>query len=175
MDGAGITTVDLPGDLLALASDRNRVPFARLLSTRLDLARSWLHLDTVIAETRSTLTPLERALAAYSVAVLNRSDYHESQLLADLVELGTPLWLISNLASNVSWPASDDDRLDVLTMFARKLTSDPSSIAVRDVELLRSVDFTDLDIVDLVNLVGYCNYVNRVAIALGLRSSYPAG
>ena len=65
-------------------------------------------------------------------------------------------------------PASDDDRHDVISIFAARLTQSPGSITPPDVEPLREVGLTDRDIAELVGLVSYFNCLNRVAIGLAL-------
>ena len=52
--------------------------------------------------------------------------------------------------------------------FAVKLTVTPSAVSDADVEALRTVGFSDRDILDIVEVVGYYAYANRVADGLGL-------
>jgi hypothetical protein len=52
--------------------------------------------------------------------------------------------------------------------FALKLTKRPSAMEPADLERLRDVGLSDVDILDVVEVVGYFNYINRVANALGV-------
>lgn len=52
--------------------------------------------------------------------------------------------------------------------FAVKLTKAPSTVSDADVEDLRSVGFSDRDILDIVEVVGYYAYANRIADGLGI-------
>lgn len=52
--------------------------------------------------------------------------------------------------------------------FATKLTRTPQQMTRTDVDALRSVGFSDEDIVDAAQLVGYFNYSNRVMDSLGI-------
>ena len=52
--------------------------------------------------------------------------------------------------------------------FAVKLTATPSAIIDADVNSLRTVGFSDRDILDIVEVVGYYAYANRMADGLGI-------
>ena len=52
--------------------------------------------------------------------------------------------------------------------FAVKLTKTPGAMNDADVDALRSVGFSDRDILDIVEVVGYYAYANRIADALGI-------
>jgi uncharacterized peroxidase-related enzyme len=58
-------------------------------------------------------------------------------------------------------------RVAMLT-FAVKLTTTPSAMNDDDVKSLRTVGFSDRDILDIVEVVGYYAYANRIADGLGL-------
>ncbi len=49
-----------------------------------------------------------------------------------------------------------------------KLTLNPNEIEKADVEALRSVGFSDLDVLHIAEVVGYYAYVNRIADGLGV-------
>lgn len=55
--------------------------------------------------------------------------------------------------------------------YARKLTSKPSSVTEPDINELRSVGFTDRQILDANLIVSYFNFVNRIAEGLGVEAS----
>jgi uncharacterized peroxidase-related enzyme len=117
----------------------------------------------------SSLSLAERQIACLVVSAINGSTHHIGIVSRQLLALGVPRWLVDAIVRAPAWPSSEDDRLDVITMFAAQLTAAPRSIAATGIDRLRSVGLTDRDIVELVNLIGYYNCVNRVAAGIALR------
>lgn len=52
--------------------------------------------------------------------------------------------------------------------WVEKLTRTPGDMEERDLEPLRGVGFSDLDILEIAEVAGYYAYVNRIADALGV-------
>jgi uncharacterized peroxidase-related enzyme len=52
--------------------------------------------------------------------------------------------------------------------FAVKLTIHPAEMASSDVDRLRRLGFTDLDVLHVVEVVSYYAYANRIADGLGI-------
>ncbi len=52
--------------------------------------------------------------------------------------------------------------------YAAKLTRAPASVTRRDVDGLRDVGWSDLDVLHMAEVVGYYAYVNRIANGLGV-------
>ncbi len=52
--------------------------------------------------------------------------------------------------------------------YSMKLTVDPGAMVEADVDALRAVEFTDLDILNICEVVAYYAYVNRIADGLGV-------
>ena len=52
--------------------------------------------------------------------------------------------------------------------YAVKLTRTPGAMTDADVDALRSVGFSDRDILDIAEVVGYYAYANRIADGLGI-------
>ena len=52
--------------------------------------------------------------------------------------------------------------------YAVKLTRTPGAMSDDDVEALRTVGFSDRDILDITEVVGYYAYANRIADGLGI-------
>ncbi len=52
--------------------------------------------------------------------------------------------------------------------YAVKLTRTPGAMNDADVEDLRTVGFSDRDILDITEVVGYYAYANRIADGLGI-------
>jgi len=53
--------------------------------------------------------------------------------------------------------------------YAEKLTLTPGHMVEADVEMLRKVGFSDVDILDINQIVAYYAYVNRTADGLGVK------
>lgn len=53
--------------------------------------------------------------------------------------------------------------------YSVKLTVSPGEMVEADVDALRSVGFSDRDILDIAEVVGYYAYVNRMADGLGVQ------
>jgi uncharacterized peroxidase-related enzyme len=52
--------------------------------------------------------------------------------------------------------------------YAEKLTADPGAMVEADVEALRSVGFSDRDVLDICEVVAYYAYANRIVDGLGV-------
>lgn len=52
--------------------------------------------------------------------------------------------------------------------YAEILTAQPWNVQEEDVEELKSLGFTDRDILDINQVIAYFNYVNRIASGLGV-------
>ena len=52
--------------------------------------------------------------------------------------------------------------------FSVKLTMEPGAMAKPDVNSLRSIGFSDRDVLDIVEVVAYYAYANRLADGLGI-------
>jgi uncharacterized peroxidase-related enzyme len=52
--------------------------------------------------------------------------------------------------------------------FAERLTRTPGAMKPGDVDALRSLGFTDRDVLDIVDVVAYYAYANRIADGLGI-------
>jgi uncharacterized peroxidase-related enzyme len=116
----------------------------------------------------SRLSLTERHRAGLVVSTLNGAQHHVQVESEQLLELGTPVWLIDAVVRAPAWPAADHDRLDVIAIFAARLTQSPRTVGADDIARLRSVGLSDGQILDLVNVVSYYNCLNRMTAGLGL-------
>lgn len=67
------------------------------------------------------------------------------------------------------WRHADlSDKRRAMLHYAVKLTLTPGNMQRGDVDELRSVGFTDRDILDIVEVTAYYAYVNRIADGLGV-------
>lgn len=61
-----------------------------------------------------------------------------------------------------------DVRLSRLCVYAEKLTRDPSSVKLADIDLLRAASLDDRAILDAAQIAAYFNFVNRLVLGLGV-------
>ena len=52
--------------------------------------------------------------------------------------------------------------------YAEKLTRSPAAMAREDIDSLRSVGFSDADVLHIAEVTAYYAYVNRIADGLGV-------
>ena len=76
--------------------------------------------------------------------------------------------LLSEIEADFENAIELPERQRVMLRYAIKLTCDPKSIVKSDVESLRDVGFTDIDILHIVEVTAYYAYVNRIADGLGV-------
>ena len=61
-----------------------------------------------------------------------------------------------------------DKRDQAMLEYAEKMTLRPSEITGEDVQALRSVGWTDTEILDIAAVTSYRNFITRMADALGV-------
>ena len=61
-----------------------------------------------------------------------------------------------------------DNRRVAMLRYVEQLTRSPADIESTDIEALRSVGFSDRDILDIAEVTAYFAYVNRIADGLGV-------
>lgn len=72
-------------------------------------------------------------------------------------------------AVEADWQAAPlDAKRTAMLAFAVKLTVTPGAMTSADAEALRSVGFSDRDILDITEVVAYYAYANRIADGLGI-------
>ena len=76
--------------------------------------------------------------------------------------------MLKQLEENLDDAADLDSRRRAMLRYAKKLTLSPQTMGEHDVQNLKSVDFSDLDILHIAEVVGYYAYVNRIADGLGV-------
>ena len=69
---------------------------------------------------------------------------------------------------NKNTEQSLDTKLNAGITYAEKITDNLASVSENDIELLRSVGFTDGEILEVNQVVSYFNYVNRMVVGLGV-------
>jgi uncharacterized peroxidase-related enzyme len=147
--------------------------FTMLGSLYPDIVMERLRLYRAVEGCPSALDARERQLAAYVTSLLNGTTHCASGLRVKLRTLNVEADVMAAIETSPNAPATGDDRLDAILAYAARLTDEPRSIDGHDVDALRAVGLTDLDIVDLNNIVAYYNYINRVANGLGLFTEIP--
>jgi uncharacterized peroxidase-related enzyme len=113
------------------------------------------------------LPPIEREALALAVSVANGCDYCTRHHAEHLREAGGGESLILSLSLSEA-PLTDSPRLKRLIYYARKLTLLPNSMGKEDVDALRVVGLSELEILHCAQIVSYYNYVNRIANGLGV-------
>jgi uncharacterized peroxidase-related enzyme len=148
--------------------------FTQLGSLYPDLVLERLRLYKVVEAAPSGLSVLERRIAAYVASMLNGTRHCASGLEHRFTDMAVAPGLVEAAAEHPLALGSGDERLDAIARYAAKLTAEPSSMTSSDVEGLRELGLSDLDVLDLNNIVAYYNYINRVANGLGLFTEIPA-
>lgn len=129
-----------------------------------------LRLYRAVEHCPSALSQIERQSAALVTSTLNGTDHCASGLRLKLASLGLADETIAAIVADPTSVSTGDDRYDTILAHAAKLTSRPTEMTEADLDALRAVGLSDLDIVDLNNMVAYYNYINRIVMGLGLRS-----
>jgi uncharacterized peroxidase-related enzyme len=136
--------------------------YPSLVAARLDLYAATERCE-------SNLTPLQRNLIAFVTSAINKTGYCMSQVTIKLRETGFVDEQILQLAEDpesLDLPAADA----AVVRYAAKLTRDPGSVTESDIDDLRTIGFSDLDILDANAQCAHLNYVNRVAMGLGIHT-----
>ena len=113
----------------------------------------------------SSLTKAQREMIAVVVSQINECEYwlvHHGEGLRK----ETSLEFVNSLRDYRTATLSEFDML--MLLHAEKLTLKSNSITPEDIEQLRSVGFTDQNILDINQVTAYYAYVNRVASGLGV-------
>jgi uncharacterized peroxidase-related enzyme len=129
-----------------------------------------LRLYRTVEQCPSDLSPIERQAAAFVASTINGTAHCASGLRLKLGSLGLAESTLVSIETAPTQVASGDDRLDAICAHAAKLTTAPADMTEADLEPLRVVGLSDLDLLDLNNMVAYYCYINRVVMGLGIRS-----
>jgi len=147
--------------------------FTKLGSLYPDIVWERLRLYKAVEGCPSSLTQIERQLAAFVVSRINGTTHCGSGLEIKLTELGTERALIDLVIADPRHVHTGDERLDAICAYAAKLTLTPADMVEADVVRLREAGLDDLDLLDLNSMVAYYNYLNRVSNGLGLFDAIP--
>ncbi len=126
-----------------------------------------LRLYELVESAPSAIPDWGRRAAALLTSVLNGCKFctvgHTERLSAtghaDLAE---------QIKLNPDTVSSGDASVNALLVYVRKLVRTPGQVSEADIDALRTVGWSDLDILDVNNLSAYYSYINRVATGLGL-------
>jgi uncharacterized peroxidase-related enzyme len=113
------------------------------------------------------LSNFEREAIAVAVSLSNECGYCTRQHVDALQKAGGSENLIERLKLGEE-PEDQLERLVRLVYYARKLTLLPGAAGKQDIEELRQVGLTDLEIMQAVQVVAYFNYFSRIANGLGV-------
>jgi uncharacterized peroxidase-related enzyme len=141
--------------------------FTQLGSLDAEVVHARLMLYRATENVPSKLTFRQRELISYLTSILNSTPHCASLSRTQLRKNGENQ-LIEIL------DRGEYEQLDpveaALARYAHKLTMAPGQVTETDIEELRAVGFTDLEILDANNHIAHLNYTNRVANGLGLLS-----
>jgi uncharacterized peroxidase-related enzyme len=142
----------------------------RIQSLHPKAMRAHMDLYLSVVYGRSKLRRPDRELLATVVSALNDCAYctqHHAEALRFYWKDGERIERVLDDYATSDLSPAQKTMLD----YAVKLTRAPSSVGPEDVQALRSVDFTDREILDINLIVGYFNFVNRIATGLGVEFS----
>lgn len=75
---------------------------------------------------------------------------------------------LKQIEENLDNASNLNPRRRAMLRYAKKLTLTPKSMVEQDVQTLKDVGFSDLDILHIAEVIGYYAYVNRIADGLGV-------
>jgi len=139
--------------------------FTQLGSLDAEVVHARLALYRATENVPSKLTFRQRELISYLTSILNSTPHCASLSRAQLRKIGE-----NDLIEILD--RGDYAQLDpvdaALARYVYKVTLTPGQVTEADIRELRSVGFTDLEILDANNHTAHLNYTNRVANGLGL-------
>jgi uncharacterized peroxidase-related enzyme len=141
--------------------------FTQLGSLDAELVHARLTLYRATENVPSKLTVRQCELISYLTSILNSTPHCASLSRTQLHKIGE-----SQLIAILD--RGDYEQLDpveaALARYVHKLTLSPGQVTEADINELRTVGLTDLEILDANNHTAHLNYTNRVANGLGLLS-----
>jgi uncharacterized peroxidase-related enzyme len=141
--------------------------FTQLGSLDAEVVHARLVLYRATENVPSKLTFRQRELISYLTSILNSTPHCASLSRTQLRKTGE-----NDLIDILD--RGDYGRLDpvetALASYVHKVTLTPGQVTQADIEELRAVGFSDLEILDANNQTAHLNYTNRVANGLGLLS-----
>jgi uncharacterized peroxidase-related enzyme len=141
--------------------------FTQLGSLDAEVVHARLLLYRATENVPSKLTFRQCELISYLTSILNATPHCASLSRTQLRKSGE-----NQLVEILD--RGDYDQLDpaeaALARYVHKLTLTPGQVTAADIEELRAVGLTDLEILDANNQTAHLNYTNRVANGLGLVS-----
>ncbi len=115
----------------------------------------------------ASLRKVEREMIAFVVSRVNDCHYCTTHHRRGLQRLLKDDELLRRIEVDYESAGLSPQRVAMLR-YAVKLTKEPAQIFGEDVEALRKVGFTDLDILHIAEVVAYFAYANRIANGLGV-------
>jgi uncharacterized peroxidase-related enzyme len=129
------------------------------------LLRWWAHYDELLRG-ESGLTKVQREMIAVVVSVTNRCHYCIVSHSAALRKLTGDPAFVDRLATGYKY-ADLEPKERAMLDFAVKLTEASHLSTEGDIEALRSVGWSDEDIMDIAETAAMFNFTNRLASGLG--------
>lgn len=116
---------------------------------------------------RSSLSRADRESIAVVVSAANNCGYcvaHHAEALSHYERDNSRL---RRMVSDFQFLDLPDKKARMLS-YALKLTTSPNQVDETDIEELKSVGYSDRDILDMNLIASYFNFLNRIALGLGV-------
>ncbi len=126
-----------------------------------------LYISIMFPKIRTKLKREHRELLAVVVSSLNNCEYCIEHHKHALNFYWKDEERINHIIKELKDP-KNDQLVEILIEFAKKLTREPDKVKQNDIDKLRERGFTDRDILDIVLIISYFNFVNRIALGLGV-------
>lgn len=140
----------------------------KIFSLRPEVAEAQEKMRGALLGGASTLGARRADMISAAVSGLNHCEYCATAHVGLLAKRGD-LEESEAVALYKNWRKVDLPEADrAMIEFAEKLTFMPSEIKESDIQRLRDVGFTDVNIYDIVMVTAYRNFMNRVNDGLGV-------
>jgi uncharacterized peroxidase-related enzyme len=120
------------------------------------------------AGSKSSLTLREREILATIVSVDNGCSYCHALHVDALGKVLDGHWLAHRVALDYREVTELTERERALSALALTLTRTPGEVTDSDIERLRDLGLTDVDIFEAVQIISIINATNRITIALAV-------
>jgi alkylhydroperoxidase domain protein len=159
-----------PKQIAALEGRRGNSPYFRLLGLDADVLTERTATDLGIFYTHGGAPRAERELAAAATSRLNGCIYCASVHARTAAQLSKREDDVDRLLDKGVGPGVDlelDERWSAVVDFAVELARTPSSATTAQIERLRAVGLSELEILDIAQAASFFSWANRLMLTLG--------
>jgi uncharacterized peroxidase-related enzyme len=126
-----------------------------------------MHYSEAVMRGESALTAAERELIAAYVSGLNRCGYCHGVHAQIAEDFGVAEGLLATLITDID-SANVSDKLKPILRLAKKLTENPSRVAVADTDAVLAAGWDEKGLHDAISVCALFNFFNRLVDGLGL-------